>query len=383
MAFLYSWAHLLLSSTLVVMQDTAFRQLIGYVSANPTPAMIGAFALMSAPLVVRRKFPIPVTAITFALYIALVQAVGGYGVLVISPAVGLFSIAEKGNFKISLAALLVLAGIEIGMNVPFINAHLMWILHIQNIAILTVSMVLGVAISTYRRYVYEAAAHAQAVADAQKEETERRLSQERIAIAREVHDITAHSLTAVNIQAAAAERLVERDPKTAKAAIHQIRETSKESLNQIRHLVKGLRSNDEAAEMIPTQGTEALSSLINFAHQAHLELTIDTDTYDAARVAPYVDVVVFDIARESITNVIRHAHATKAHISVSLAHTFVHIQVTDNGQGSAGVQGNGLMGMAERVRILHGTFAAHTNPDGGFLVEARIPADGDEHENAR
>lgn len=403
--FLYSWAHLILSSGVVVMQDTAFRQLVGYLSANPTPAMVVALALMSAPLVVRRRFPLPVTAVTFLLYIVLVQAVGGYGVLVISPAVALFSVAEKGDLHVSLVAAGVLIAAELLMDVPFINANLMWILQIQNVSIFVIATALGVAIATYRRYVFETQARAAADAEARAEEAERRISQERTAIAREVHDITAHSLTAVNLQATAAERLIDTDPETAKQAIRKVRTTSKEALTQIRQLVRGLRQDDEDAEMSPSQGTEALESLCEFASQAHIHLTIDRTNYRKDLVAQYVGVVLFDIAREAMTNVIRHAHATRAHIELGISNGYAFITISDDGVGfhgdageltdvgeaqpdsttysggttyGIGLHGNGLVGMAERARVLDGTFSAHNGDAGGFVVHAEIPVTKDE-----
>lgn len=384
-AFLYSWLHLVLSSNVVVMQDTAFRQLVGYLSANPTPAMVVAFALMAVPLVVRRIFPIPVTLIVFIMYVVLVQAVGDYGVSIISPAIALFSIAEKGDLKVSLVSTAILIAVVLGMEAPFINAHLMWILQVQNISVLAVAMAFGIAISTYRRYIVEVKARAQADAEAREEETKRRISQERIAIAREVHDITAHSLTAVNLQATAAERLIDKDPQTAKQAIQQVRSTSKEALTQIRQLVHGLRENDEPAEMAPTSGTEALDSLITFAAQAHVDVSIDRTNYKKSEVPSYVDVVLFDIAREAMTNIIRHAHAVHAHIKLGISANHAYITISDDGEGVAQEDdmhshGNGLVGMAERARILNGTLYAGNRPEGGFVVHAEIPVEKGKNE---
>lgn len=128
----------------------------------------------------------------------------------------------------------------------------------------------------------------------------RRVADERVRIAREVHDITAHSLSAVTIQAAAAERLIDLNPAAAKEAIADIRSVSKSSLDEIRSLIGVLRG-DEAAEHAPAEGTERMGDVVSFLQRAGIEVDFDESDYDKAQVPAFVDMALFSLARESAT----------------------------------------------------------------------------------
>ena len=209
-----------------------------------------------------------------------------------------------------------------------------------------------------------------------EEEAARRVEEERVRIAREVHDITAHSLSAVSIQAAAAERLVDRDPAAAKLAIAAARTTAKDALEEIRGMIGVLRAGDPAAETEPTAGTERLDDLAAYLRRAGVDVALDAGGYDRAAVPAFVDVALYGIAREAATNIVRHAGAHAATIRLATGPTGANLSVEDDGRGAAAEtdgRGHGIAGMAERVGLLGGTFAAGPRPRGGFRVEARIP----------
>ena len=209
-----------------------------------------------------------------------------------------------------------------------------------------------------------------------EEEAARRVEEERVRIAREVHDITAHSLSAVSIQAAAAERLVDRDPAAAKKAIATARTTAKDALEEIRGMIGVLRAGDPAAETEPTAGTERLDDLAAYLRRAGVDVVLDAGGYDRAAVPAFVDVALYGIAREAATNIVRHAGARSATMRLFTGPSGACLTVEDDGRGAAAEtdgHGHGIAGMAERVGLLGGSFSAGPRPRGGFRVEARIP----------
>ena len=196
-----------------------------------------------------------------------------------------------------------------------------------------------------------------------------------MAIAREIHDITAHSLTAVSIQAAAAEKMIDRNPEAAREVIVQVRDTSKSALEEIRSMIGVLRNENQEAETAPTQGTDRLDDLVEYACEAGLEVQLDVEDYHKDAVPAYVDVALFGIAREAVTNTVRHAQASWVRVALSSDARFAHLTVEDNGKGATSLNsgGHGVQGMEERVRVLGGHFSASNRTQGGFTITADVP----------
>ena len=262
----------------------------------------------------------------------------------------------------------------------------------------------GYAIQVRQDYLRAAEERAAEAERTRETEAERRVAEERVRIAREVHDITAHSLSAVSIQAAAAERLIDSDPAAAKEAIATVRATSKGALDDIRAMIGVLRSGEGAAQTSPTESTEQIDALAAYLEGAGVSCELDTAHYDRTAVPAHVDVALFGIAREATTNVVRHAQARHVRIvlrTVAPAATpgavvgsaapaasapvanapvaFAEIIVEDDGKGcsdaaaAAAAGGHGIEGMGERVRVLGGTFGAAPRAEGGFRVHAVVP----------
>ena len=183
----------------------------------------------------------------------------------------------------------------------------------------------------------------------------------------------------MSIQAAAAERLIDRDPQAAKEAIATARATAKDALEEIRGMVGVLRAKDGVPETEPTKGTDRLEDLVAYLQEAGVEARIDEAGYDRLRVPTYVDVALYDIAREATTNIVRHAQARTAAIRIAGEEGRVRLTVEDDGVGAAGTQegsapaGHGIEGMAERAHLLGGTLEAAPRFGGGFRVTAVLP----------
>ena len=265
---------------------------------------------------------------------------------------------------------------------------------IQNLGLIAAATAAGYGFRTHQAYVAETERRAAEAERTREEEAARRVEEERVRIAREVHDITAHSLSAVSVQTAAAERLIDRDPAAAKEAIAAARNTAKSALDDIRCMIGVLRHGDAPAETAPAAGPDRFSDIADYLQRAGVACFVEDTAYDRAHVPAHVDLALFAIAREAATNIVKHAGASRAMIRLSSAGAVADLVVSDDGRGcgsalregfrprAADGAGNGILGMAERARLLGGSLEAGDLPEGGFAVHARVPfaAKGSEQE---
>jgi signal transduction histidine kinase len=213
----------------------------------------------------------------------------------------------------------------------------------------------------------------------QEEEGLRRASEERLRIARELHDALGHHLSLINVQSGVALHLNEDLPEQVRTPLTAIREASKEGLTELRSVLDILRQEGERAPRSPTSTLARLDELVSQAAVAGLEVRSETD--GAVRQLPFgIDVAAFRIVQEALTNVTRHARGATAVVRVSYGDEELTVQVDDDGRGartdgSAGT-GTGIAGMRERVGALGGELQAGPRPGGGFRVRARLPLGG-------
>jgi signal transduction histidine kinase len=197
--------------------------------------------------------------------------------------------------------------------------------------------------------------------------------EQRLRIAREVHDVVAHSLAMINVQAGVAAHVADRRPDEAKAALLAIKDASRAALADLRATLGVLRSGDERA---PTFGLGRLPDLVATASGAGITVVTEGD---AGPLPAPVDVAAYRIVQECLTNVVRHASSADT-VTVRLDRTEddLEITVSDNGKAVRAVHngGNGLRGMAERANALGGAVAAGPVASGGFQVRARLPLTG-------
>jgi signal transduction histidine kinase len=231
----------------------------------------------------------------------------------------------------------------------------------------TVAVVIG-TIGQVRRTAIRSAAERAAEAD------RRRAEEQRLGIAREVHDVVAHSLAMINVQAGVAAHVADRRPDEAKAALLAIKEASRSALADLRATLGVLRSGDDRA---PTPGLALLPDLISIASAAGITVRADGD---AGSLPAPVDVAAYRILQESLTNVVRHGRGADT-VTIRLVRTGDQLEITvrDNGRGAkpTASAGNGLRGMAERAHALGGETTAGPAPGGGYQVYARLPLIGE------
>jgi signal transduction histidine kinase len=209
---------------------------------------------------------------------------------------------------------------------------------------------------------------------AREAEAERRLGEERLRIAREVHDVVAHSMVAINVQAGVAAHLLEHDTDQAREALLQIKRTSGEALTDLRATLGVLRDPDQAAPVGPAGGLDDLEAVAGRLRAAGIEVVVDVDTVGG--VPTPVHSASYRIVQESLTNVLRHANAQAVTVVVRADDDMLTIVVADDGTGSdqpsAGA-GAGVRGMRERAEALGGTLQASPGEEGGWRVEATLP----------
>nr|WP_223184956.1 sensor histidine kinase [Streptomyces sp. CBMA152] len=202
----------------------------------------------------------------------------------------------------------------------------------------------------------------------------RRADEERLRIAQELHDVLAHSISVINVQAGVGLALLDSDPEQARTALTTIKSASKEALGEVRQVLDTLRAPGDAPRS-PAPGLDRLPELVEQAAAAGL--TVETETTGVRRnLPPGADLAAFRIVQEALTNVVRHSGSRTARVGVGYTPGMLELRVDDDGPaapGDAGGSGNGLIGMRERAAALGGTIEAGPRPDGGFRVVARLP----------
>ena len=226
-----------------------------------------------------------------------------------------------------------------------------------------------------RRLTVEAQARAELAQRTRDEQALRRMAEERLSIAREMHDVVGHSLAVISLQAGVAEHLLESRPDEVRKAVAAIRKVSRDALSDLRAELALLRGEGAPAERRPAPDLRTLPNLVASMRDAGLDVRLDLNL-DERTVPEVVAAAAYRIAQESLTNVVRHAGAgSHAAVRVRQDGRGLEVEVTDDGRGSPSVpSGTGIEGMRERVTALGGRFTAGNHPQGGFRVWASIPS---------
>lgn len=211
-------------------------------------------------------------------------------------------------------------------------------------------------------------------------EAERAVLGERTRIARELHDLIAHTVSVMVVQAGAGRRMGEVDPTRARGVLGDIEATGRSALTELRRLVDVLRAGDGAAELSPQPGLEAVDTLVTTLADAGVPVRL---RWEGPRrpLPPSVDVCAYRIVQEALTNVLRHAgNVREVDVRIGSAATHLEVEVSDDGRGAAAgagdgarTEGSGLIGMRERVALFGGSVDTGPRPGGGYRVRAELP----------
>jgi signal transduction histidine kinase len=353
-------------------------------SARPTAWTYVGAAVIAVPLVRRRRYPLAVlltcAVLLFGFYTLFPHA--GMGVA-IPLGVALYGAAEYGHLRWALAvsAFYTLAGgfalIVGGQQSPVQAVAAL----VQQGSLLAAICLLGEAVHSRRGWAAEIRnrlAHAARTAEIEREqEAQRRVEQERLRIARELHDVLAHTISALTIQARVIKDGLPGDgPPAVRAAADAILSTGRDAMGEVRAAIGVLRVTGNVAgqdgSTVPDVGH--LDALVTPARAAGLTANVVT-TGQPKPLPPAVNLTAYRIIQEALTNVVRHAAASTVTITLAYEPAQLTVEISDDGQGLANIEnaGYGLIGMHERANAIGGEVTIGPRPEGGFLVSATLP----------
>jgi signal transduction histidine kinase len=344
------------------------------------PLAFAVAALCILPLVLRRRFPVTVLVVVSAATV-LYQVLGFMfppSLVIAGVLVALYTAGTVlDRRRLALIAVPCAAAV-VATSLPGWGSPMFWADLVRTIAVLAVAAALGDATRNRRAYIEEVEERASEAERTREEEARRRVDEERLRIARELHDVTAHSLSIVAVQSGVALHVLDTDPAAARTALTAIRETSRDSLNELRGMLGVLRSSGDAAgdaPLAPTPGLARLDDLIRPLRDAGLAVEV-TGTPVGDPLPAIVDSSAYRIVQEALTNVLRHAGSASVVVRLERTDDALSVEVADDGSGSAArveAEGHGIAGMRERALALGGTFEAGPRAGGGWRVAAVLP----------
>ncbi|WP_217209475.1 sensor histidine kinase [Streptomyces sp. AC550_RSS872] len=344
---------------------------------TPDALSLLLIALGAAALVFRRRAPMTVLALTGTA--SVVESVTGdpRAPVAMSAVIALYTVASTTDrpttWRVGLLTMTVLTGSAT------LAGPLPWYAQ-ENLAIFAwtgIGATAGDAVRSRRAFVAAIRERAERAERTREEEARRRVAEERLRIARDLHDVVAHHIALVNVQAGVASHVMDKRPDQAKEALAHVREASRSALNELRATVGLLRqSGDPEAPTEPAPGLDRLDELAGTFRSAGLQVEIARADQGTTLPAA-VDLAAYRVIQEALTNVQKHAGPeAKAEVSVVRVGPDIEITVLDDGAGddeTAEGGGHGLLGMRERVTALRGTLTTGPRYGGGFRVHAILP----------
>jgi signal transduction histidine kinase len=338
---------------------------------SPWPLALGGTLLVALPVAVGRCRPM----------LGFAAALGGFWLAPAAPLLPFLAVAPLGYVLYQIAGryparigLAVLAVALTGPAATAVTGHAGGVLPFA--VTLVVAWTVGYARGEHRRYGEELLRHHAGQAETERERARRGAAEERIRIARELHDVVAHSMSVITVQAAFGRLVVRERPDEAGAALAAIETTGRHTLDEMRRLLGVLRADgtpETGADLTPAPTLADLERLVAQTGQAgvRVELTI---TGRSRQLPPGVELSAYRIVQEALTNIAKHAATTTARVTLDYRPDRLTIEVADHGRGGpVGSTGLGLAGMRERVQLYGGHVDAAPLPGGGFLVAAHLP----------
>jgi signal transduction histidine kinase len=347
-------------------------------STRPLALTLGLAA--AAVLVLRRRAPTLTLAVSGALVLGLFAIDGAAGAIaVIAPGIALYSLAlTRGRVHLA-AAVVAAATAVIAADIVFAghHAHAPTLQTAAHVALVAIPVLAAEALRNRRAYVRILLERLEQAERTREEEAKRRAEQERLRIARDLHDVVAHTLTTINVQAGVAAHLLDRDPGNARPALAMIETASHEALQELRMILGVLREADgSTAPLEPVPGLAALETLIERARGSGLEVSFEVEGEQPQRVPEAVQLAAFRILQESLTNARRHAPGAAARVDLTYSADRLRLAIENGtphtGNGDGGTPGAGIAGMRERAAALAGTLQARRSGD-RFRVVAELP----------
>jgi signal transduction histidine kinase len=352
------------------------------------PAWVNAIAAAGAtlPIAFRRRWPLA-AAITVAAVVAGQEALGGdltensITPLLSFPMVvyAVSAYCDRRRAFAGLTAVLALVWVEVLLSDEAMGGDFLFT------ALLVFGpWLVGRIVATRVELAGELSDKADRLEREQEKQAQLAVAQERSRIARELHDVVAHNVSVMVVQAAAARRMIDHDTTKAKDALGSVEQTGRAALKEMRRMVGMLGQGEDELLLTPQPSMDELDSLIERAREAGLEVDLEIEG-ERKRLESGVDLSAFRIVQEALRNTLKHAGPARATVRLRYGDDDVEVDVSDNGRGvraateNGAVTGQGLVGMRERVAMLGGEIEAGHRKDGGFGVHARLPLEREEN----
>jgi signal transduction histidine kinase len=391
----------------------------------PLTVGYGALAAVTcAPLAVRSRWPLPVLV---AVVVGTLLSIATYdpNLTIALPAMfALYTVALTSDRRTTRVVAFAVVPANVVAIALFSNHGVFAVETLKNFGLALLPLAIGSAKRDHRAYIAAIEERADRAERTREEEALRRVGQERLRIARELHDVVAHAMVAINVQAGVATHLMDRRPESARGALEQIKRVSGEALTDLRATLGVLRQDDDSpAPTRPAQGLDALEELADGMRAAGVEVAIEVSG-DRCAVPSAIASALFRTIQEALTNVLRHSASRAATVRVEVCDGSARVEILDDGpsrrdqadagavaapaganghakaaangapangkpatvatrrrpgwaNGSATEQvegtGNGLRGMRERIAAVGGVVEAGPRSDGGWRVHALLP----------
>jgi signal transduction histidine kinase len=334
--------------------------------------------LHTLPLAARRRFPGTVLAVCVASGLAFAALFMPPVFLGPAMLVAVYSVAAYGSRWVSLAGLVVA---ELGLAAVWLTpAMLERSTFLLFMGILAVAWVLGNFVGDRQVYAAQLEERTAELERAREELARRAVTEERLRLARELHDVVAHAMSVIAVQSGVGAHVANTQPKEAAKALAAIEATSRAALEELRRLLGVLRqADDPQGDLAPVPGLADLEGLLAEVGKAGLAVRLRVNGTRPPLPAG-VDLSAYRIVQEALTNVVKHAGSAHAQVTIGYRDLEVTVEIIDDGRGAvtpagdggAGT-GQGLIGMRERVAAFGGDLEVGPGPDGGFRVAARLP----------
>jgi signal transduction histidine kinase len=336
-------------------------------------ATVAVLAVACAALTLRRTHPLPVWGVSLLAGVAIIVHGGQPPVAVVLSLVTLYTIGTREPLRTTLLTTVVTA-VVYGVTMTAVDG-VFGDRTATLLAFICAAAAVGLAVRSQRAAVAAAEERARQAEATREEEAVRRVTDERLRIARELHDVVAHHISVINVQAGVARHLLDSSPEQARAAMGLVRESSRTVLAEMSTVLGLLRTGeDDEHPTAPAPGLDQVGALVESMRRAGLDVTARTtgQSYPLPQIA---DLTAYRVLQESLTNALKHGTGT-AHLELDYGAAAVTVEVR-NPPGTGGPPapggGHGLVGMRERVAAVDGRFTAGAAPDGSFTVCVEIP----------
>jgi signal transduction histidine kinase len=334
-------------------------------------------ALVGLPIALARRRPLAGFAVVLVAGWLGMAGIGSLEWILLAPAgLVLYVVAARCSTAVALSCLALSMWVAVATALPdFRSTGAV----IPVAMLLVASWVLGRAVNQHRRYAEAVLAHRAEIAALEVERASRQAVEERLRIARDLHDLVAHSMSVITVQAGFGNLVFDDDQAAARQALGTIEYTGRQALTEMRQLLGVLRAPDgsPAAALRPAPGLGDLDGLVAATAAAGVQVEVVV-TGTAVPLPPGPDSCAFRVVQEALTNVVKHAGADTARVSLDYRPDGLEIEIVDSGNAALAAgelaPGHGLVGMHERVALCGGTVSAEPRPEGGFRVSVRLPS---------